>query len=129
MSAPAVLNPAEKLDGRVLPNGWTVVGKITKKPGATGGHFSIGYKVVHNDGRVAFLKALDYSSAFASADPLRELQTLTETFNFERDILEKCRAKHLDHVVRALEEGGVTIEGLPVQYLIFEMADGDIRGY
>ncbi len=54
---------------------------------------------------------------------------MTETFNFERDLLEKCKEKNLDHVVSAIEEGSVTIDGLPVQYLIFEMADCDIRTY
>lgn len=123
------LTPAGKLEGLKLDNGWTVVEKISKKPGATGSHFSIGYKVTNDDGREAFLKALDFSNAFAADDPARALQELTETFNFERDLLERCKEKHLDRVVRALEEGRVNVEGLPVQYLIFEMANCDIRGY
>lgn len=112
-----------------LSNGWTVVGHINKKPGATGGHFSVGYKVQNDNGRVGFLKAIDFSRALASNDPARELQALTETFNFERDLLGKCKSKNLDRIVRALEDGNVTIDGLPVPYIIFELADGDIRGH
>lgn len=123
------LTPADKLAGRDLPNGWTVVEHVNKKPGATGGHFSIGYKVRHSSGRIAFLKAIDFSRAFASPDPPRELEELTATFNFERDLLAKCKARNLDRVVRSLEDGTVTVDGLPVPYLIFELADYDIRGH
>lgn len=127
--ATATLTPAEKLEGMSLPNGWTVLAQINKKPGATGGHFSVGYKVRHINGLEAFLKAIDFSRALASADPTRELQELTVTFNFERDLLAKCNSKNLDRVVRALEDGKVTVDGLPVPYLIFELADCDIRAH
>lgn len=129
LSSPGPLTPAEKLEGVALKNGWTVLERINPKPGATGGFFSIGYRVRHNNGRVAFLKAIDFSRAFADPDPPRKLQELTETFNFERDMLARCAAKNLDRVVRAIEDGTVTVDGLPVPYLIFEMADRDIRGH
>jgi serine/threonine protein kinase len=122
-------SPADKLEGMDLPNGWKVLGHVRKKPGATGGYFSVGYKVRHESGREAFLKALDFSRALGSRDPARELQELTETFNFERDLLAKCKEKNLDRVVKALEDGTVTIDGLPVPYLIFELANCDIRGH
>jgi eukaryotic-like serine/threonine-protein kinase len=120
------MRPAEKLVGMSLPNGWTVVSRVSKKPGATGGFFSISYKVSNKDGRVAFLKAIDVTRAFQTSDPMRELQKITESFNFERDLLEKC--KKLDRVITALEDGTVTIDGLPVPYLIFELAKSDMRG-
>ena len=129
MSSLGALTPAQKLDGMVLPHGWTVLAQVTKNPAATGGFFSVGYRVKHANGHEAYLKAIDLSRAFAAIDPLRELQQLTETFNFERDLLEKCKAKHLDRVVRALEDGSVTVDGLPVHYLIFELADRDMRGH
>jgi serine/threonine protein kinase len=102
---------------------------ISKKPNATGSHFSIGYLIKHKNGREAFLKALDFSSAFASSDVTKALQELTETFNFERDLLNKCRNKNLDHVVRAIENGTITVDAVPVPYLIFELANGDIRAH
>ncbi len=123
------LSPAQKLTGLKLQNNWTVVSMVNKKPNATGGHFSIGYLVKNKSGREAFLKAIDFSRAFASADPSRELQELTETFNFERDLLNKCRDKNLDRVVRAIEDGSITVDGIAVPYLIFELASGDIRAY
>ena len=121
------LSPAQKLTGLQLPNDWTVASMINKKPNTTGGHFSIGYLVKHKNGREAFLKAIDFSRAFAASDVSRELQDLTATYNFERDLLNKCRDKNLDRVVRAIEDGTVTIDSLPVPYLIFELANGDIR--
>lgn len=129
MSSPDSLVPAAKLEGKSLPNGWAVLAPVEKKPGATGGFFSIGYRVRHDDGREAFLKAINFATAFASGDPARELQRLTETFNFERDLLEKCRSKNLSRVVRALEDGNVTIDAMPVPYLIFELANCDMRGH
>lgn len=129
MSSLSLLSPAEKLENLTLQNGWTVLEQVNKMPGATGGHFSVGYKVRHDNGREAFLKAIDFSEAFRSPDPARALQPLTETFNFERDLLEKCKSKNLDRVVRALEGGTVTVDGLPVPYLIFELANYDIRAH
>jgi serine/threonine protein kinase len=127
--AKATLTPAEKLVGEILPNGWTVESHVKKKPGATGGYFSVGYVVRHKDGHEAYLKAIDFSDAFKSSDPARKLEDLTKTYNFERDLLEMCRNKKLDRVVHALEDGNLTIDGLPVPYIIFEMADGDMRAH
>src|SRR5947209_9015187 len=87
LSSSVSLRPAERLDGRHLPNGWTVLTQINPKPGATGGFFSVGYRAKHDSGQEAFLKAIDFSEAFASADPVRKLEELTATFNFERDLL------------------------------------------
>src|SRR5947207_5815377 len=116
------LRPADKLLGLDLVNGWIVKKRIDKHPVGTGSNFSVGYIVENPYGQQAFLKAVDFSRALAEKDPARELQKLTETFNFERDLLEKCRKKNLNRVVRALEEGTVEIDGLPVPYLIFELA-------
>ncbi len=123
----SALTPAEMLLGIELDNGWTVVENVNKKAGATGGRFSVGYKVRHKDGREGFLKAIDFSDALSSPDPARALQETTETFNFERDLLDKCRKKNFDRVVRIYEEGKVVVSGMAVQYMIFELAAGDMR--
>src|SRR5690242_8815447 len=81
---------AGSLVGLTLPGNWQVTQKLAFGPGATGGNFSVGY-IVENNKRTAFLKALDYSRALRSPDPARALQALTEAYNFERDILGKCR--------------------------------------
>lgn len=126
-----MLPPAEKLVGMTLDDGWRVLAKASKAPGSTGGNFSVCYIVEDPHGRKAFLKALDYSEALKSADPARALQWLTETFNFEREVLSKCKCEGLDKVVIALSDGTVRFENTSdisvVQYLIFELADGDIR--
>lgn len=125
----APLTPAERLVGKKLLNGWTVVDYVNKKPGATGSNFSVGYQVRDEHGREAFLKALDFSGAMGSSDPTRKLEEMTATFNFERDLLIKCKSGSLDRVVRALEDGSIEIDGMPVPYLIFELADCDMRAH
>lgn len=126
-------SPAKRLLNMTLSTGWNVIEALPRQPGATGGHFSAGYIVKSIDGRKAFLKALDYSKALTSGDPARALQALTEAFNFERDLLVKCRNKNMDRVVVALEDGKIIIEDEGrqdvVQYIIFELAAGDVRSH
>lgn len=126
-------NPAYQLVGHILPGGWRVVKRLERPPKATGGFFSVGY-IVEQDGKRAFLKALDYSKAFRESDTARVLQSMTSAFNFERDILAKCNEKHLNHVVMAILDGKYDVPGITagisaVDYLIFELADGDVRKY
>lgn len=124
-------NPAKQLEGMTLEGGWVVGKMIELPPNGTGGNFSCGYQVQNKDGTKAFLKALDYSRALSASDPARELQLMTEAYNFERDMLERCRNRHLDRVVRAITDGKVIVPspsgGNVVQYLIFELAERDVR--
>ena len=124
--------PARRLTGKILDNRWTVGKLIDRPPGATGGHFSASYIVHSDDGRKAFLKAMDYTDALKSPDPAKALQAMTSSYNFERNVLEKCRHRSLSRIVRVLDAG--TLPSEPdsdasdvVQYLVFELADGDIR--
>jgi eukaryotic-like serine/threonine-protein kinase len=124
--------PHESLTGMELQGGWKVVRRTTKAAGATGGYFSCGYIVEHVDGRFGYLKALDFFSMLPdSPDPARDLEPLIRAFNFERDVLETCRQGKLSRIVTALGSGSVTVPGFPppatVQYIIFELADGDVR--
>ena len=126
------MKPAESLVGVDLGNGWHVDEMIRPIPESTGGHFSVGYKVSHSSGTSAFMKALDYSAAFHSNDPARALQAMTAAYNFERDLLAKCRTRSLRRVTTPLADGGVTVPGNfgqlgYVNYLIFDMASGDLR--
>ncbi|NUP55822.1 MAG: protein kinase [Gemmatimonadaceae bacterium] len=122
---------AQQLLGRTLKDDWTVVEHIPRRADATGGHFSESYIVQNPAGERAFLKALDFSEALTSPDPARALQPLTAAYNFERDLLFRCRDRRLDRVVVALDDGSVLVDTTSpagvVQYLIFELADGDIR--
>lgn len=132
--APTLPPPAARLKGLTLPSGWVVTEEIQRVPGATGGQFSCGYKV-QRDGKIAFLKALDYSKAgeIAAAtgiDVLTALQALINGYQFERNLLRDCKQKRMDRIVMALEDGSVRVDTGTfgeVNYLIFEAADGDVR--
>lgn len=124
---------AEELLGLELDDGWLVVERAVTRTGATGGNFSVGYIVESPEGATAFLKALDYSRAFGSQDPVEVLRYLTSAFVFERDLLLRCREKGLSRIVRAIGHGKIEVPGvtqLPwVDYLIFEKAEDDIRAF
>ena len=123
--------PAQQLVGKELENGWKVEKLIDRPESATGGNFSTSYIVRSSNGREAFLKAMDYMSALKASDPAAELQLLTAAFIFERSLLEKCRARRLSRIIRVLDGGRISAQGgdssSVVQYLIFELAKGDIR--
>lgn len=128
------LKPAQLLEGVDLGNGWHVLQPLELPEGHTGGFFSYGYEVEHEDGRKGYLKALDFfEPLYYSDDPAAELLELTEGFVYERDLLEHCRVGGLTRVVRSLDHGTVHVEGFgdgvaaTVQYLIFELAEGDVR--
>jgi serine/threonine protein kinase len=126
------MRPAECLTGLDLEGGWHVDSIIRPAPKSTGGRFSVGYLVTKKDGRKAYLKALDFSSAFQHPDTPRALEEMTSAYNFERDLLAKCKDKKLDRVVIPLADGSAEAEGdfgllRKVSYLIFELARGNIR--
>lgn len=123
---------ARQLEGRTLDTGWRVLRMIEPHTTATGGNFSCGYEVENvDDGRRAFLKALDYSWAMQSPDPAHALNIMTSAYIFERDLLKRCRESGLTRIVTAITSGKVVVDGAPmgglVEYLVFERADGDIR--
>lgn len=124
--------PHERLNGLSLKNGWRVIQKLERSADSSGGTFSCGYIVERSDGQRGYLKALDFFSRLPeSDDPARDLEPLILAFNFERDLLYRCKAKHLSHVIIALEDGAVTVPDVPppstVLYIIFELAEGDVR--
>ena len=125
--------PALQLVGKELPNGWKVIESVNRSEHATGGRFSISYIVQSVDGDKAFLKAMDYRKALESPDPARALQHMTAAYNFERDILEKCKSYRLSRIVRVLDSGKLPPQdgdlSSVVEYLIFECARGDIRSF
>src|SRR5260370_13263710 len=128
-----MFTPAERMLGKPMGGGWTVVTHLQPKAGATGGYFSEGYIVQSASGGKAYFKAHDYSAAMRNADPARILQGMTEAYNFERDVLSKCKNNRLDHIVTALGDGSITVDPKDpigvVQYIIFELADGDVRSF
>jgi serine/threonine protein kinase len=125
-------HPHQLLEGLELNNGWRAIQKLQRDESGTGGSFSCGYIAERSDGQRGYLKALDFFSTLTKDnDPARVLEPLILAFNFERDLLSKCRDSRLSHVVSALEDGKITVPGVPppatVLYIIFELADGDVR--
>jgi serine/threonine protein kinase len=123
---------SQRLEGKTLTGGWHVVKRVEQPVDATGGCFSVGYFVENEDGRRGFLKALDYAAAFRATEvPVSvALQQQTESINFEKYVLARCRDRRLDRIVVSIADGTFT-DGQPgvdtVEYLIFELADGDVR--
>ena len=123
-------DPIEQLCGAVTADGWTVSDKIVPGKECTGGAFSVGYIAADSRGRLGYFKALDFRKALGAADPARELQSMTSAYNFERDVLARCADDRLDRVVTAISSGALDAPGAPLSkifYLIFELADGDVR--
>jgi serine/threonine protein kinase len=121
--------PAAHLKGLEVDDGWVVGTRIDQQPGDTGGNFSFGYRVSHPEKGAAFLKALDYSRALRHDDVPAALKRLVDAYVYERDLLEKCSKARLSKVILPLAHGQKDVDGfqLPVNYLIFELADGDVR--
>jgi serine/threonine protein kinase len=123
---------AHNLLGKKLKNDWTVIEKIEPKDGSTGGFFSVCY-LVENNYEKAFLKALNFNAffqIFKGQSIVKILQEQTNAFEFEKNLLLKCKENRLTKVSMILDEGeefldGFTIPNVP--YLIFEIAEGDIR--
>lgn len=129
----ATKSPAARMEGLKLNEGWIVSEKIDRPPGHSGGCFSHSYRLTREDGRQAFLKALDFTEALRAPEATRVLQALTEAYNFERDVLERCRESRLTKVVLSIGAGSAVVDSASeigtVHYLIFELADGDIRDF
>jgi eukaryotic-like serine/threonine-protein kinase len=127
-----VVGAAEKLQGLTLSNGWKVIDHMPRSQAATGGTFSQSY-IVERNGKRGFLKAFDFWPAFeAGVDTAAAIQILTAAYNHEKDILAHCENRRLSRVVLAMDHGDVQIPTMGqmegrVFYLIFEMADGDVR--
>jgi eukaryotic-like serine/threonine-protein kinase len=130
MAPEAPRSAAELLVGLTLGDGWKVIERFEREAGQTGGNFCVGYRVEHSDGRRGFCKALDYAAVFRmGGDPATLLQRMTESYNFERDVLRKCDEFGMSRIIKILDNGVVEVEGysISVSYIIMEYAQYDIR--
>ena len=127
----ATAAPAEQLVGLEVEDGWVVKERVVRDADATGGTFSIGYIVESTDGRTAFLKALDYSGALEAKNPAEELARMTAEYEHERAVLQVCKDRKIKRVALPIADGVAVVPGVRrggrVNYLIFELADGDAR--
>lgn len=121
------VNPADSLSGVLLDSTWEVLGRLSPSPHSTGSTFSIGYQVRNaKSGDIAFLKALDLLGAMAKTS--MALRDLLNAHAYEREVLERCFGAR--NVAVAIDHGEYrdpAAPHLPVPYLVFNMAEGDIR--
>ena len=133
------MSAAENLLGRVLHgarrgNQWRVTEKLSLEAGLSPGHFSVGYIVEDENRNQAFMKASDLGMFTRDgADFLTGLQRAVGAHAFERQILDHCHGNRMDRVVTALDYGDIDIvhHGTRdhVFFLVFEKAQGDLRGH
>ena len=132
-------NPAFDLVGQTIADGWLVTTRLPRKgePGAehqTGGNFSVGY-IATKGGKKAFVKAIDVQGVIEDRSSglklVARLKQMTDGHTFESTILEVCKKAKLDRVVAVIASDEVevpsSLHGIPVPFIMFEMADGDIR--
>lgn len=127
---------ANNLKGRTLSSGWKVIEKITKADNATGSFFSICYKV-ERDNRICFLKAFNFTPFFQVSTQNGENRSVTDVmgdmidaYKYERDLSEHCKTGHVTKVAFVIDSGEEMVPGFTINlvpYLIFELADGDVR--
>jgi len=125
------MKAAASLVGMDLDGGWHV-DEIISSPKGTGGYSSISYLVSNKDGKKAFLKALDFSSALEEEDLVHKLNELTSAYEHECNLLNQCKDKKLRRVVVPLADGIAKVSDIfkpldRVPYLIFPRAEGNIR--
>ena len=124
---------ASRLEGKTIDK-WLVMEKRIKTADDSSGAFSSCYKVKNiENGRLGFLKALNYQYAFSaigrgmtSADFMHRM---TSNYVYERDLLNFCENERMSRIVTAVDHGEYMEPGAfyPVPYLVFEIADDSLK--
>lgn len=120
------------LEGRTLKSGWHVLNKIEPKSNRQKGKFSVCY-MVEKDGQTRFMKVMDINEHIHRLGPDESiadaLKRVVDQFTYERDVCIYCKGKHLSNVTVVLDAGEESLDEnliVPLFYLIFERADGDV---
>lgn len=131
-------NAAHSMLNLTLKSGWYVKEKPTRDPNQSGSNFSVGY-IIEKGGEVCFMKAFDFAGFLSVASPKNEdesidvvdvMNEMTNAFKYERDLSNHCKDKHVTKVSFVKESGQEMIPNFSipyVPYLVFELAEGDIR--
>jgi len=124
------------LVGVELTNGWRIVDRIEAGKGGSGGNLSVGFLAINKENQKGFVKALDFGKVFGTADDqaLENLEFLLDSFNYEKRLLMKCAERRMNRIVRLLDSGFLEVDHPGVRYprvdyLICEVADGDVRKF
>lgn len=115
------------LIGKTTTGGWLLESAATFPSDHTGGYFSQCFHATR-EGQRAFLKALDLDKF-----DIIELMTYFGEFKYEQETLSLCREGRMNRIVRLLEAGAID-RGVgfhpsqsKVPFIVFELAEGDIR--
>lgn len=125
-------NEIYSLEGRTLETGWTVLQRIEPKSNRQKGKYSVCYMVEKN-GQQRFMKVMDINQHFRNPEPGEThadiLKKVLNQYIYERDVCNLCKGKHLSNVTIVLDAGEESLDDnlyVPMYYLIFEKADGDV---
>ncbi len=120
--------PSQSLLGLTTDSGWRVKEQLNNQLGS-GGNFCVRYIAESKDGTVGFLKAMDLSGVIGD---IHKLQETVNQYLFEQDILDVCKGRKLTRVVTPLDAGKIIVPNFDaplntVYYVVFELADGNLR--
>ena len=127
---------AHLLLNQKLKNGWTVIKKLERDANQSGSNFSVGYIVENENGETSFLKAFDIGGFLALASHngdvavVHVMIVLILSYIYERDLSEHCKNKYVTNVSIVKEAAQTIVPGVEVPivpYLIFDLAEGDVR--
>ena len=125
-------NEIYSLEGRVLKSGWRVLKKIEPKSNRQKGKYSVCY-MVEKDGLQRFMKVMDINEHIRHIEPNETsadvFRRVLNQYVYERDVCNLCKGKHLTNVTIVLDAGEESLDEnvyIPMYYLIFEKADGDV---
>lgn len=122
---------SEFLIDKEISNGWKIISSIIPRTGVTGSMHSIGFRAEHSNGKSAFVKVLYplYNPNLRGAKQTKDSESRLANFNYETDLLLKCRDRNLRRVVKCYDRNEIRFPQLhqPVHYLLFELADHNLR--
>lgn len=116
--------------------GWKIISKFSSpdiQKNETGGNFSSCYKVEKN-GEIAFMKVLDFEKILSFGGIMSvtdAMQQASTEFNYEKTLSQHCINNKTTKIVCYIDSGEEILNGYSVSgsvpYIIYEMADGDVR--
>ncbi len=123
---------ADDFIGVTLTNGYIIERKrVSAAKNPTGACHSMGFSARAPDGRLAFVKVLDTNVDKDAEDPVTDLKARVDAYVYEREVVFKTAERKMSAVIRAIDHGNISIAPWsaenPAYYLLFELADGDLR--
>jgi len=125
------------LVGVRLDGDWVITKQLPRAGAAdatdqTGSCFSIGY-IASNGKQKAFVKVIDIHEALKhhpGTTLMERLKGVADSHTFECAVLDVCSKAKLNRIVQVISKGEITpfdSSGIPIPYIMFELAEGDIR--